>query len=141
MTVSASSLTALTASSARPSLGRSLLAGPGSGVFGALAASTAWLLLGANPGMPTAPLGPVAIFAATVVLNLLGSVVFFGLARRMARPANSFRILGLGFATLYSAALFPNPETAPIAATATVLHYVAASVALVAIPRLARPHR
>jgi hypothetical protein len=122
--------------SARPGVGRSLVAGLVSGLIGGVAAGLVWMLLGAPAGPEMAPLGVGPIIVTTLVLNLVGGLVFYALARWTSRPVRVFQILGFVFATAYSVLVLVTPDFASFAWVLVALHYVAAAVALVAIPRL-----
>ncbi|HUE75655.1 MAG TPA: DUF6069 family protein [Chloroflexota bacterium] len=130
------SISSLSAVSSRPGVGRSLVAGLVSGILGGFAANLVWLLLGAPAGTEMAPVGVAPIIITTLVLNLVGGLVFYALARWTSRPIRNFVILGIVFATAYSAMVLVTPDFASFAWVLVALHYVAAAVALVAIPRL-----
>ena len=118
-------------------LGRALLAGLGAGVAGGILAALTWLILGAPAGPADMPLGLGPILISSLILNLLGGLVFYAIARWLPQPALIFAVVGLIFATLYSAMVLFTPAYASFAWVATAMHYVAAVVAIILIPRLA----
>lgn len=113
---------------------RALLAGLVSGVAAAVLASVAAYALQWVFGTSYAELSVVPITVVSVLTNVVGGVVYYGLSRWTRRPAAIFAVLALVLATVDSVFVALNPLYPGFALVANPLHYIVAIAAAVLIP-------
>ena len=121
-----------------PSLSHCLMAGLIAGIAAGFCANAANFLFEIGFGRKFEELTPVSIAIASLIMCLLGSIVYWALARSTKRPALWFIVLGLAAATLDSIPPLVGDFPKGFALQANVLHYVVAAAAFFTIPPVSR---
>ena len=122
----------------RPPLIRCLAAGLAAGVVGAVLAAIAAAVLQDATDRSFEELSTASVARSSLIGSVLGSLVYYGLARWTARPALIFAIIALVVATLLSIIIALAPPHPGFAAVANPLHYIVAVCAAIVIPIIAR---
>lgn len=120
--------------------GKTLFGGVIAGIIAAVLANVMTMIVEDITGYSFKELTVVSITAASMVTNIIGSIVYYFFVNKSKKPIRLYVILALFIATLDSILATINAPAQGFGLIATPIHYIVAITSIIVVPQWSRKY-